>query len=1038
MSDSSPATPDSGRATPPFADGPSNFLENLTSKIQSGSVSANAVAELHRVRAELSGQVQATSNRHEMHLKQMSARIAALQQEFKPKIQNVERQLGFTQKQLDELRQRVQKLATEEVSGLQHQFDQMGARFDRFMRTDVDSKLKPMHDAIRHARTRLDELENTANSGFKKMNDNTTALATRMRETRTNAEEQEESLDEQLDDLVPRIEALERALGEVGDTSVVGKAPVKRTVSTPAQMGLRLKAAQDNFSEFKGDVMPAMIQESAATFVDAAQQVGQFCDFKIGELQTAMDTVDCENRMVEQQRRQEEETLDKLMKAGLEVQNRLEVLGQDTIAKVTALEQSLESTANGLLAQISDVSVGTTNEGDEAQRHVEDEVSELKVSIDGLIAKLRRLVKKCGQENLDAQKQVLTRISGIRNQLVGKENALGRTEATEERMDWVIDEIQRIDAERIRAQEKNGSPQSLANRLANIDERLAECNERLDALESTYPKNNQRKKVTERKIVQPEENPYEVSHRGFDHARHEEEEEEKLQPNMFGEQNEEPVDLSVSMAPFNRNKDIEEEQKLEPIEPVFAPEEEETESFAVPRKGRKGTKKEKKLEPVEIQEPAPVVEPPRRKRKSPKEEPKLPPVEPEFAKEEEETHQDTFDSRFKDDEDVTYPVDDPVPPATIALSDAPLGKHEEEWPEAEANVEAEAEVTVPEEAPRKKRKSTKEEIKPVHPEETAVPEPEPVVEAPPRRKRKATKEEIKPPQVEENIVPEPVADAPARKRTRSSKKQEEPPVQDIPAEQPVEEAPRKKRRNVKEEPVEATIAIEEQAEAQPPKPSRKPKAKKEEPKPLPVEESPAPEQEDVKAASEAPPRRKKGTKKEEPKPLPIEESPIPEHEDLKAASEAPPRRKKSTKKEEEAEPNVLPASEEPATAASDAPRKRRHKRQEAPPPASTDTDGPKAAPPSEEKPVNPASDSKNNRKDVTPEEEQIQLPTQNLMDRLVQTSPPAKKSRSHEDENKMIPMKSLHESLLGMQGEEPEKSEQRHRRHHRSHKKKNE
>ena len=1037
MSDSSPATPNSGRATPPFADGPSTFLENLTSKIQGGSVTANAVAELHRVRAELSGQVQATSNRHEMHLKQISARIAAFQQEFKPKIQNVERQLGFTQKQLDELRQRVQKLATEEVSGLQHQFDQMGARFDRFMRTDVESKLKPMHDAIRHARTRLDELENTATSGFKKMNDNTTALATRMRETRSNAEDQEEALDEQLDDLVPRIEALERALGEVGDTSVVGKAPAKRTVSTPAQMGLRLKAAQDNFSEFKGDVMPAMIQESAATFVDAAQQVGQFCDFKIGELQSAMETVECENRMVEQQRRQEEETLDKLMKAGLEVQNRLEVLGQDTIAKVTALEQSLESTANGLLAQISDVSVGTTNEGDEAQKHVEEEVSELKVSIDGLIAKLRRLVKKCGQENLDSQKQVLTRISGIRNQLVGEENALGRTESTEERIEWVIDEIQRIDAERIRAQERNGGPQSLANRLANIDERLAECNERLDALES-YPKDNQRRKVSERKVVQPEENPYEVSHRGFDPVTHEEEEEEKLPPAqdyMFDQQ---PVDLR-------------EEQKLEPVEPAFAPEEEETDIYAVPRKGRKGAKKENKLEPVEVQEReevAPVVEAPRRKRKSPKEEPKLPPIEQEFAQEEEEMHQETFDSQVKDEEEVTYPVDDPVSPALKAISDAPRRKQkgkrqEEEWPQAEASVEAEQEVIVPEEGPRKKRKGTKEEIKPVQPEENASPEPEPVVEPPPRRKRKTTKEEIKPPQVEENTIPEPapVADAPARKRTRGIKKQEEPqpPVQDIQAEEPaapVEEAPRKKRRNVKEEP-EVNIATE--AEAQPANPSRKPKAaKKEEPKPLPIEETPAPVQEEVKAASEAPPRRKKGTKKEEPKPLPIEESPVPEQEDVKAASEAPPRRKKSTKKEEEkqseAEPNVLPAAEEPVQAASDAPRKRRHKRHEAPPPASTDKDDQNAAPANEEK---PASDPKINRKEVTPEEEQIQLPTQNLMDRLVQTSPPQKKSRSHEDDNKMIPMKSLHDSLLGMQGEEPEKSDQRHRRH-RSHKKKNE
>ena len=579
MSESNPATPNGGRETPGSTAGPSNFLESLTSKIHGGSAIGNSAAEVHRIRSELSGQVQAASSRYEMQLKQVHARLAALQQELKPRVQVVERQQGFTQKQLDELRQRVQKLATEDVSALQHQYDQLGVRFDRFMRAEVESKLKPMHDAIRHARLRLDELDSTSVSGFKKVNDYAAALSLRLKETREGAQAQEESLEDQLDTLAPRIDSLERAFGAL--SAPAESHPGERTVATPAQLSLRLKAAQDDFAQFRTEAMPAMIQESAATFVDAAQQVEQFCHYKLTSLRSSVSVVACGNEVVEQQRRQEEEVLDRLMKAGFEVKNRMEALENDTVTKVTVLEQSLESTANGLLAQIADVSAGASHQGDEAQRHVEGQVSEAKVKIDELVGKLRKHVGAAGQANLDAQNEALARVSVIRNQLVGDGNAVGRTEAFEERMEWVVGEIQKIDEERVHAQERNGGPQNIANRMANIEERLAACDERLRALEVEKPFVGVKK---EKKVKRENEKKFE-----FDDDIRRRDQEEYVTPYEEGYQETYVPEIRETSEDDKPDFDV-------PIKVRKSEEEEENEEFDAPIQVRKFEEEEEDRE----------------------------------------------------------------------------------------------------------------------------------------------------------------------------------------------------------------------------------------------------------------------------------------------------------------------------------------------------------------------------------------------------------------------------------------------------------
>ncbi|KAK8864833.1 hypothetical protein M9Y10_010359 [Tritrichomonas musculus] len=465
---------------------PSVFLQNLTAKVngfQGGS--SNSFAEVQRVRTELSNQLQSVSNKQEMQLRQLDSQLSMLQQEMRPKLQNIERQQGFTQKQLEEIRQRAQKLQMEELSPLQYKFDQLGIRFDRFMRVELESRIKPLQDDLRQSRAKLDELSSTVNTSFRKIDDQVNEMTQKVKNLNMNLNNSKSNYEEQISAIEPRLDALEREIAELSSSLTDFNAQGindNPDFDVTDDISSQLRNVQLAVNRLQNETIPASIQESSTNLTDALQSVSQFCDDKISALESSLDSITCSNQVVDQQRQQAEEQLNQLHNTNFDVQNKLSNL-QDSKSQLLLLEQAIESNSSDLRKLVSSLTSEASSMNGRAINSIDDDIRQLKNSIQASIRKLKETIRVSSRNNLEAQTQMLAQLSQLKNILYGKENAVERLMSAESRIRWCVASIQEIDNERLEAQKINGGPKTISLRIESIEERLASIDSRLNKIE---------------------------------------------------------------------------------------------------------------------------------------------------------------------------------------------------------------------------------------------------------------------------------------------------------------------------------------------------------------------------------------------------------------------------------------------------------------------------------------------------------------------------------------------------------------------------
>lgn len=484
---------------------PSVFLQNLNLKVNSltGNNNSTSVSDVQRIRSDLSNQVQSISTKNEIQIRQLDSQLLMLQQEMKPKLQNVERQQGFTQKQIEEIRSRVSKLQTDELSPLQYKFDQMNSKFDRFMRVELEGKLKPIQDDIRQSRIKLDDLVASTNSTFKKIDDQTNELIQKVANLSDNINSQKVSYGNQLNEIQPKIEKLEIEVNELTGNLNNKEINIENLDDIPVGFAEQLKEAQLRMTKLQTETVPILIQDSSNNFLDALQQLTQFCDEKLNAIQSSLDSVSYSNQVVDQQRKQSEELLDQLIKVTFDVQHKLKTLDQDSQSQLTIIEQTIDSNTTNLRSMISELKTESSDVTSKAQTLIDDDVNQLRLSIQNSLRKLRELIKTNSYQNLQAQTEIFEQLSFLQNNLRGKDNMNRRVQAAELRLEWLIKAIQEVDNERIKAQEKNGSPRNIAIRMESIEERLASIDSRLNKLDNNgEPKSGNQLAAIQQKSLQ--------------------------------------------------------------------------------------------------------------------------------------------------------------------------------------------------------------------------------------------------------------------------------------------------------------------------------------------------------------------------------------------------------------------------------------------------------------------------------------------------------------------------------------------------------
>jgi hypothetical protein len=251
--------------------------------------------------------------------------------------------------------------------------------------------------------------------------------------------------------------------------SQVLNAPAGSESALPENLTSKFSQAQSIVEQLQTETIPLRIQENSDALLEAMADVSQDCDEELAKLQSSLDRITATTQIVEQQRTQTEESLDQLLTGAFEIQARIQALDQEATAKLVALEESFEAASGALNAQLSDS--GESRLADPTDL-INTEIGNLHTQVQDKCKKLKAEIKLSSTANKQAQVKAAEEVSGIRDTVLGQGNLEERMKKIEEMVTWCVEYVKMIDADRLEALKKGGSPQNMAARIANIKERI--------------------------------------------------------------------------------------------------------------------------------------------------------------------------------------------------------------------------------------------------------------------------------------------------------------------------------------------------------------------------------------------------------------------------------------------------------------------------------------------------------------------------------------------------------------------------------------
>ncbi|EAX88184.1 hypothetical protein TVAG_367820 [Trichomonas vaginalis G3] len=549
----SPLSPSRTRSTivqPTFADGPAAFLQQLATKVQStSSMGSGNGAEIQRVRSQLTTEVQNSHSKQEMKMRQLDSQLTLLQQKIRPQLQNIERQQGFTQNQLDQLRNRVQNLISDDISPLQQKYDQLGLTFDRFLRVELESKLRPMQDDLRISRTKLDELLSNVTNGFQRINDSVEELTSNIDQTSNALALQKSKFDKRIGEISPKVDNIEAQIKELQNI-LDGAEGFGSSFTT---LDKTIKSALDNVQYLQNEYIPQKINESSATFIEKMGTLSTRTDSDLSNIQSELDAILAQNQQAEVERKDAEHNLESLITSSFEVENALTTLETETKTKIDTISHDMDSSISQIHSRLSELKASGDDE-DRLQTKLDDSVEDLKRTMEQSLRDLREKIRVTSSKNLKAQQSTYSLLTNVRNTLEGDENILGYLSAVEAQINWCVRAIQAIDADRIKAQEIGADPTNIAGRAKNIDERVSNALLRVTRLEearkrgaAAQPEEDQQQQPQEEE--KPKKKPQKKQQQNDEEEEKQEEEKPKKKSQKKGEEDDEELPASNEEKP---------------------------------------------------------------------------------------------------------------------------------------------------------------------------------------------------------------------------------------------------------------------------------------------------------------------------------------------------------------------------------------------------------------------------------------------------------------------------------------------------------
>lgn len=467
-----------GLLSPTFAEGPSSFLSSLDSR-PVPRASGNASVDVSRVRSELIMQIEALTSQHESALADLEASLAQIQQHLRPNLQHCENQQNSTQRELEEARAKVQQIGAADLAPLQSQYDQLGIRFERFMRVDVEAKLRPLQESLRTSKSRLDELLGSTNASFKRLNEQVKEMTSRVNDSAEALSREQSKFAAEIGSLKPRITEMEQQIDQVRDA--LDDAPA---VSGSAGVEKQIAKAEATILRLNQEVLPAQIEQANQPFVDAVKQLGKYCEKQVAKMQKSFDELQKSHEEIITMRNGTEEALDTLTTASFDIQSKFTRLDEDVRTRMANLSQKAESTVDALKAKIADVAEEQETGRTTLNGQVSNDAARLKSRVHMTVKKLKDALRKIAGGDQKEQQESMILLERVKDELEGEGNLMARVKAVEDQVDYCVETMCRIHDERTRLACKGITTERILDRIAYVEKRLAEAEARLGKMDN--------------------------------------------------------------------------------------------------------------------------------------------------------------------------------------------------------------------------------------------------------------------------------------------------------------------------------------------------------------------------------------------------------------------------------------------------------------------------------------------------------------------------------------------------------------------------
>lgn len=439
----------------------------------------DSLADIQHIRSELFAQVQTIQHQQESKIHNLESQLNDMERSIQPEIQKLEHSQEESKQQLNRARDKLNSIQSDELIPLRRQYDQLSANFERFVRMDIEAKLKPLQEDIKSSKNKVNELLMSTQTSFSKIDSSLDNISAKIDESQHNLKDQQARINTQFDAFVPKIGALTHKVALLRD--LLQDSPAlsngQTTVSTSVE------STNEYITRLTEQVIPQKIRATAVHFDEAHLQLEQYVSQRVDKVKTDLEKIKDKNSQVISNWKKTEETIDNLLQTSDAAKDSLKNLQDQVKIKMQKLNFDLESSLTGLDSRAKDMSTESSNASSGLNNRVEDEVNSRRKQVDMSCRRLLDQIRKDYSAAERMQNRSVQRINEIKDTLEGEGNLVGKLRDIKVKVVNVRNTIEATNEQRVSDHEKGGLPIQVHNRLAALEARLLAGEERLAKLD---------------------------------------------------------------------------------------------------------------------------------------------------------------------------------------------------------------------------------------------------------------------------------------------------------------------------------------------------------------------------------------------------------------------------------------------------------------------------------------------------------------------------------------------------------------------------